>query len=136
MTKGIICDIRDVLVFPEEEYRVNEKLVNFLVSNKEKYGFLIFFSNSKESSIEKYTNIMPELFEIVDGEYYPYNSGYVKPDVRGFEKILEDFNLQPEEVIFIDDGRHHVDAAEELGLKTVWYKDKNDFITLKNLLSL
>jgi len=67
MIKGIICDIRDVLVFPEEEYRVNEKLVDFLISNKEKYGFLMFFSNSKESSIERYNGLIPDLFAIVDG---------------------------------------------------------------------
>jgi putative hydrolase of the HAD superfamily len=55
---------------------------------------------------------------IVSGDF-----GYRKPDKRLFEKALADMKLAPSEAIFIgNDMYHDVFGAQQLGIKTVFFK--------------
>jgi putative hydrolase of the HAD superfamily len=55
---------------------------------------------------------------IVSGDF-----GYRKPDRRLFEKALSGLKLQPSEVLFIgNDMFHDVFGAQQLGIKTVFFK--------------
>jgi putative hydrolase of the HAD superfamily len=55
---------------------------------------------------------------IVSGDF-----GYRKPDRRLFEKALSDMNMKPSETLFIgNDMFHDVHRAQEVGMKTVFFK--------------
>jgi glucose-1-phosphatase len=134
MIKAIICDILGVLVNTTKEGEINKELIDFLIKNKSHYGFLIIFSNSDSNSIENFKSMIPELFSIVDKQYYAFNINYPKPDVRGFEQILKELSLKPNEVIFIDDRERNTKSAQKIGIKTILYSDFKDISTLKPLL--
>lgn len=57
--------------------------------------------------------------------FYPvllsYEIGVRKPDPRAFQILLQSLNLQPSEVLFIDDQLHNVEAAAELGIHTIHF---------------
>ncbi len=53
--------------------------------------------------------------------------GFSKPDKRIFIQVLTDLRCQPSEVLFIDDSKSHIQAAQELGLKTHHYKSLDIF---------
>jgi len=55
--------------------------------------------------------------------------GFCKPDKRIFTHVLTELNCQPSEVFFIDDSQSHIQAAQELGLKTHHYKSLDIFRT-------
>ncbi|MFA6449630.1 MAG: HAD family hydrolase [bacterium] len=55
---------------------------------------------------------------IVSGDF-----GYRKPDTRLFETALKEMNMQPSEVLYIgNDMRRDVFGAQQLGVKTVFFK--------------
>ena len=114
---------------------INMKLIDFLIENKKRYGLLLLYSSLNEQSVKGLKKAVPELFEVVDGEYYASNVKYLKPDIRGFEEILNKWGLKANEVLFIDDSERNVNAAKTLGIKTLQYGSSEDISTLNSLLS-
>jgi len=49
-----------------------------------------------------------------------------KPDKRIFRRVLKKTGMKPSECIFIDDQKHYVKAASELGINTVHFKTAKD----------
>jgi putative hydrolase of the HAD superfamily len=47
----------------------------------------------------------------------------MKPEPEVFRHLLDTFNLRPEESVFIDDVLANIDAARQIGLHTIWFKD-------------
>lgn len=58
----------------------------------------------------------------------------IKPNPAIYEYILEIYNLNPEECLFIDDVEANVKAAEEAGIKGFIFK--NNYEELKEILSV
>ena len=134
MIKAIICDIQGVLVDTADGYDINNELITFLIKNKKDYGLLLLYSNLGEQSVKNLKEAIPDLFELVDGEYYASNVKYIKPDTRGFEEILNEWDLKPREVLFIDDSQSNIRAAVSLGIGVVHYESLDDISTLNSLL--
>ena len=51
--------------------------------------------------------------------YYSHEMGMRKPDTDGFEYILQQNNLKPEETLFIDDTVANINTAKALGFQTI-----------------
>ncbi|PZX60676.1 HAD family hydrolase [Hydrotalea sandarakina] len=51
--------------------------------------------------------------------YYSHEMGMRKPDADGFEYILQQNNLKPEETLFIDDTLANINTAKALGFQTI-----------------
>ena len=49
------------------------------------------------------------------------DEGIAKPDSKAFELTLERLGLKPDEAVFIDDTREHVEAARKLGLHGILF---------------
>lgn len=49
------------------------------------------------------------------------DEGIAKPDSKAFELTLERLGLKPDEAVFIDDTREHVNAAQKLGLQGILF---------------
>lgn len=70
----------------------------------------------------KWRSMLPvdELFEtVIDSAFV----GCRKPDPRIYQLTLERVQLEPEQCIFIDDMEINVDAANELGIHGVHFRD-------------
>jgi putative hydrolase of the HAD superfamily len=50
-------------------------------------------------------------------EYYSYLLGIAKPDADYFRAILDDLQIAPDELLFIDDNKHNIAAARDVGLR-------------------
>lgn len=82
---------------------------------------------SKEWS--KYVTEKYEFIKFFDALFFSCDVGIRKPDVQFYSKILNEFNVTPEECIFIDDKERNITGAESLGMKTILYKNAEN---LKN----
>jgi HAD superfamily hydrolase (TIGR01509 family) len=60
-----------------------------------------------------------------DAQVYSWQLGSLKPSVSNFKDICAKLNVSPEEAIFIDDGEKNIIAAQNLGFKTIQYKEIN-----------
>ena len=59
------------------------------------------------------------LKEYFDTCYCSYEMGMMKPNPKIFEKLLSDEGLEPEEVLFLDDGPRNIECAASLGIQTL-----------------
>jgi putative hydrolase of the HAD superfamily len=57
-------------------------------------------------------------FEVV---FCSGDEGIAKPDPKAFELTLERLGVKPNETVFVDDTREHVEAARKLGLQGILF---------------
>jgi epoxide hydrolase-like predicted phosphatase len=69
-------------------------------------------------------------FEVV---FCSGDEGIAKPDPNAFELTLERLGLQPDEAVFIDDTREHVEAAQKLGLQGILFTSAKELEEELNL---
>ena len=59
----------------------------------------------------------------------------IKPNKEFYIHILEKFNIQPNELLFIDDNLKNIEGAKKLGINTILVKEKtNLFLNIGKLL--
>lgn len=99
---------------------------------KEK-GCGVYVLSNAHKSFYKY---FPRYFdlEFFDGIVVSADVHVVKPDVRIYEHLLEKYNLNAEECLFIDDREDNVEGAIKAGMKAVRFK--NDFEEVRKHLKL
>ena len=56
---------------------------------------------------------------IIDSSKY----GVIKPEQKIYELAAEQSGVKPEEILFIDDSRANLMAAEKMGWKVLWFDD-------------
>jgi HAD superfamily hydrolase (TIGR01509 family) len=115
MEKVILVDAINTLI--KKDIGVDFQLQNILdvFPNKK-----IILTNANDEQITEFLQNMPyELFtlkhnpEKTDGGYY--------------EKFLEEYNLKPEQCLYIEHNKEAFEKAKELGIKTLWFdKEKRD----------
>ena len=87
-------------------------------------GKKIIFTNGSKAHAANVTKrigidkLFDGVFDIVDSDFYP------KPSMRPYKKIIENYNIEPEYCIFFEDIARNLKPAHELGMKTVWIKNK------------
>src|SRR5262249_5028751 len=54
---------------------------------------------------------------------YSHECGVAKPDRRIYEITLEQLEMRPDEVIFLDDSPRNVEAASALGIQAIVFHD-------------
>lgn len=104
-----------------DDYRVNKKLIVYIKNTligKYKIGML---SNVSDNwLLEMFESEQLEMFDCIA---LSYKIGYSKPHPKAYEYITDNLELQPEECLFIDDLDHNVQAAMDIGMKSIQYKD-------------
>ena len=87
-------------------------------------GKKIIFTNGSKAHAANVTKrigidkLFDGVFDIVDSDFYP------KPSIEPYKKIIENYNIEPEYCIFFEDIARNLKPAHELGMKTVWIKNK------------
>lgn len=85
-------------------------------------GFKLYFLSNVNPVDLKYDKDNFSIFDLVDGEVYSCDVGYVKPEKYIYEIILEKYNLIPDESIFIDDNIKNVEAATNIGINSIYHR--------------
>ena len=66
--------------------------------------------------------------EYIDGGMLSFMVGKTKPDFEMYKLFLNEYDLKPEECIFVDDTEENVVAARELGFNGIVFKTYDDMI--------
>jgi epoxide hydrolase-like predicted phosphatase len=105
---------------------IDQKLITFIGTLKPrvKVGLL---SNAWEHARQNLSSRF-DFINIFDVTIFSYEVGLRKPDPRIFDLILRQMGIEAGEAIFVDDFRANIDSAAALGLKTVWYQDRESAI--------
>ena len=54
--------------------------------------------------------------KLMDGGIMSYEVQLIKPDLIIYQTLIERYDLQPEECVFLDDTVRNVEAAQALGI--------------------
>lgn len=108
-------------------YEVYQDVLDFIVQLRPTYriGLLSNLTPEMKGHIQENHN----LSTYFDLEIYSCDPDVQtkKPDPKMFRVMLEKLNLEPEECVFIDDSPQNIKAAVDIGMKTLLFKDRNQF---------
>ena len=112
--------------------------LDFLIKLKELGRYRMFLlSNTNALHIEHVQEIMgKDIFDrfraCFEAFYLSHEIGMRKPDPEIFSFVLNKNGLKPEQTLFIDDTKEHVESAAGLGINT-WHLDvhKESILELK-----
>ena len=104
------------LDFLQKDILLREELIK-LKSKK-----FVFTNGSQEhaSNITKtlgINDLFDGFFDITDCNFIP------KPSIEPYKKLINKFNIDPSETVFIEDIAINLEPAKKLGMKTVWLKN-------------
>lgn len=111
--------IKDYLVedflnrYPDYGY-IDERTINLVHELKDKGYKIYLLSNISESFLSKVD--LNSLFESVDGYVLSYECHQIKPHIGIYNTLINKFDLDPKECIFIDDREDNVRTANLLGI--------------------
>lgn len=70
------------------------------------------------------------LHEVVEKVYFSHEVGLRKPDDNIYQYVLEDQQLEPDEILFIDDRADNIQAARQLGFQVFQNERIDDWMGL------
>jgi epoxide hydrolase-like predicted phosphatase len=105
---------------------LNVELVEYVKQLRPKYQTAILsnsFVGAREKEQERY-----RFHELVDLIIYSHEEGIAKPDPRLFAITCERLEVQPDELIFVDDVEVIIQAARDFGIHGVVFKENSQAI--------
>ncbi|MFC1887353.1 HAD-IA family hydrolase [Candidatus Cloacimonadota bacterium] len=64
-----------------------------------------------------------EFLKLFNKTYYSYETGFIKTEPAAFLSLLKENDLNPEEIIFIDDNPKNIKTAESLGISGILFEN-------------
>jgi len=152
--KFIVTDFSKVLLFPKDKnyqgslnglykdireqegfnffghFEINQELLDFLKTLREKYELSIFTSNIIQNDKALGPILGPIFKNIISANE---DIGVSKKEKESYLALARKLDANPEEILYIDDSEKNIKAASEASLKTIQYKNNKELIKeLKN----
>lgn len=100
---------------------INVALFNY-IKQLTKEGLKIFLlSNNFRERTLYYRENFPKLFQTITKSYFSWETGYIKPDIEAYKKILHENNLDGRDCLYFDDSQQNINVAVILGIKGYKY---------------
>lgn len=109
------------------DYPINR--IEKLQSLKKQYH-LYLLSNTNIIHCQSFAGRVPgveDISELFDAVYYSHEIGLSKPSEESFLYVLEANNLNPNQVLFLDDLPENIDSAKQLRMHTYLVKCADDW---------
>ncbi len=119
-SQDIISQSRQIILDHIASRKINQELVGFFpILRQQNYRVAIFSNNTarlrQQLIAEKIIDLVDEV--VISGEI-----GFQKPHKEAFDVLFQKLNLQPEEVIFIDDAPKSLEKAGEIGYTPILFQ--------------
>jgi putative hydrolase of the HAD superfamily len=86
-----------------------------IVYLKENYGISVLLTSNISKYFVAHRHEIPML-KLLDNCIFSSTCGYVKPDVKIFEHLINECGIKPDETLFVDDRRENVEGASMIGI--------------------
>lgn len=119
--------------FTEEEFwkywfgeeKVNSEMLE-LAKKLKNGGLKVFILSNNFKERADFYNHYDWIHEVIDKVYFSWQTGYVKPDQKAWQTLLEENNIEAEECMYFDDQEKNIKAAQSVGIKSYLYIDAAD----------
>ena len=137
VSKGIIGDndttIADKLGITKEQWDksngdaggFNNELLSYIKELRKTYK-IGMLSNVGNKGLAHYMNyrVLEEYFDVV---VESAKIGFAKPEARAYEVAAEKLGVRLDECVFTDDRPPYIEGASHVGMKTILFKDAEQF---------
>ncbi len=96
-------------------------------------------SNAYQGVYESLCQTHPAVFALFDGEIISCDVRFIKPEREIYQALLQRYNINPAEALFIDDLEVNIIGATALGIDGIVCRDTNEVLQLlqqNNILSV
>ena len=102
-----------------------------VLSELKKKGHRIFvLSNTSKVFYDLLEEQLSPLKELLDGFVLSCDIKAIKPDLAMFKGILDKYQLDPVNCVFLDDIEDNTNAAEKLGIRAYQVKKRSDVVDI------
>ena len=91
-------------------------------------GYKVYYLSNFHLAAFEHVIKKHDFFENFDGGVVSYKENLLKPEKEIYEMIIDRYELEPTQTIFIDDMEENVKAAIKSGLKGIILKNPEDLI--------
>lgn len=92
------------------------------IEEYKKRGYRVLFLSNSSDYVRGANLKALDFVNKFDGGLWSCDVKMIKPDINIYLKMINDFNLIPEQCLFIDDKISNLRPADKLGIKCVHYK--------------
>ena len=115
--------------------RENQAILPIVYDVQRKYRTAVL-SNTSESHWKKAISTAP-VVRSFQQYFLSYEIGWMKPDPKIYDSVIESLRVPPGEILFIDDIQENIDAAVEKGMKGIVFTSADQLRRdLKGMISL
>lgn len=86
-------------------------------------GYRVLFLSNYSEHVRKRSEHALDFLPYLDGGVFSYHVHSVKPEPEIYGILLEKYELKAEECVFVDDNGKNIQAARELGFRTVHFEN-------------
>jgi putative hydrolase of the HAD superfamily len=94
-----------------------------LMRTLQERGTPLYCLSNMPASIYTHLRRRHSFWDVFNGIVISGEVQMMKPEPEVFRHLLEKYNLRPQETVFIDDLLANIQAAEQVGLRTILFKD-------------
>lgn len=97
-------------------------MVALMTELKEK-GYRLLGLSNWHTKVWDIMKKFPRIFGLLDGYLISHQVHLIKPHKEIFEAFCKEFEVKPDECVFIDDKQKNVDGAKAAGMQAILFKD-------------
>ena len=97
---------------------------------KKKRHRIFVLSNTSKVFYDLLEEQLSPLKELLDGFVLSFDIKAIKPDLAMFKGILDKYQLDPVNCVFLDDIEDNTNAAEKLGIRAYQVKKRSDVVDI------
>ena len=79
-------------------------------------------SNYGKKTFELTKDTALDFLPLTDGAIFSYTVKQIKPDIEIYETLLNQYQLKPEECVFIDDRMENIEGAKKAGIHGICFE--------------
>ena len=107
--------VEDFILYYYKTLHVKEEVVNLISDLKDKGYNVYVLSNINDYIIDK--TGAKRFLDLTDGYVLSYQVNAIKPNEEIYKILIDKYNLNPNESLFIDDIDKNIETANKLGIK-------------------
>lgn len=105
--------------------KLNFEMVDFIKSIKDRYTISLF--SNFTADLNKFLIDKFNIYNLFDVVINSYDIKLKKPYPEAFNYVLDKMKLKFDEVVFVDDQEKNIEGSKNIGIKTILYKDMEQF---------
>lgn len=115
---GVVLNEKEFFDYWFSAEKENLAMIQIAEALRQKGISIFILSNNLRERSKHYQEAFLFLATLFDRTYYSWQTGYIKPDPRAYELLLQENNLRPTECLYFDDSATNVTVASSMGIQS------------------